>query len=490
MNDAASAARDERAATPELRELADRMFSRAAGAPLISGNHVRLLEDGRENYAAWLEAIRSASGSIHFENYFIREDEVGREFAEAFIAKARAGVRVRVLCDWMGGFRKGSRRFWKALRSSGVEIRIFNPPQFSSPLGWLSRNHRKSLLVDGHVGFVSGLCVGREWLGNPPQGIASWRDTGIEIRGPAVAAIARAFVRTWSLAGAPLPDGDAVHEPAPAGDVSLRIVSSEPATAGMLRLDQLVASIARSRLWLTDAYYSGISTYVQAMKAAVQDGVDVRLLVPRATDIPMLKPLSRAGYRTLLEAGVRVFEWNGPMLHAKTAVADGRWARVGSTNLNVASWLGNWELDTVIEDVTFAAQMEQLYLRDLGDSTELILDDRRKVRAFGQPPHLHRAPIRGSGGSSGVAAGALRIGYAMRDAVTHRRVVEASDWRLMGVAGFVLGALSILVLVFPRIVAYPAAALGLWGGTALLWRAIRRQSAQKPATASIEEAQK
>jgi cardiolipin synthase len=474
MTDPAPAARDERAAMPELRELAERMFSRAAGAPLIGGNHVRLLEDGRENYPSWLEAIRSAHSHIHFENYFIREDEVGSEFAAAFIAKARAGVRVRVLCDWMGGFRKGSRRFWKALRSSGVELRIFNPPQFASPLGWLSRNHRKSLLVDGHIGFVAGLCVGREWLANPAHGITSWRDTGIEIRGPAVASIAQAFARTWSLAGAPLPDGELVHKPAAAGDVSLRIVAGEPATAGLLRLDQLVASIARTRLWLTDAYYSGISTYVQAMKAAVRDGVDVRLLVPRATDIPMLRPLSRAGYRTLLEAGVRVFEWNGSMLHAKTAVADGRWARVGSTNLNVASWLGNWELDTVIEDVAFAAQMEQLYLRDLANSTELVLDDRRKVRASGQPPEPHRGLSRRTGSSSGVAAGALRIGFALRDAVTQRRVMEASDWRLMGIAGVALCALSLLVLVFPRIVAYPAAMLGLWAGTALLWRAIRK----------------
>jgi cardiolipin synthase A/B len=487
MSDSAKAARDDRAALPQLRELADRMFSRAAGAPLIGGNHVRLLEDGRENYPAWLEAIRSAKNLVHFENYFIRDDEVGRDFAEAFIAAARTGARVRILSDWMGGFGKASRRFWKTIRSAGAEIRIYNPPQFSSPLGWLSRNHRKSLMVDGEIGFVSGLCVGREWLGDPAQGIAPWRDTGVAVSGPAVAAIARAFARSWSLAGVPLPEHDPIHQPAPAGDVSLRVVSSEPATAGMLRLDQLVASIARSRLWLTDAYYSGISTYVQALKAAAQDGVDVRLLVPHATDIPMLKPFSRAGYRTLLEAGVRVFEWNGSMLHAKTAVADGRWARVGSTNLNVASWLGNCELDTVIEDVAFAAQMEELYLRDLGDSTELVLDDRRKVRAPGQPPRLHRTMTRGSGSTSGVAAGALRIGYAMGAAVTHRRVMEASEWRLLGIVGFALCALSILVLMFPRVVAYPAAALGLWGGMALLWKTLRRQPVAKTTAPSVRE---
>lgn len=461
-------------AVSELRELADRMFSRAAGAALSSGNHVRLLEDGRENYAAWLDAIRSAEKYIHFENYFLRDDDVGREFAAEFASKARAGVHVRVLYDWMGGFGKTSKGFWKALRTTGVDVRVYNRPQFSSPFGWLSRNHRKSLLVDGQVGFVSGLCIGQEWLGNPARNIAPWRDTGIEIRGPAVAEIARAFARTWSLAGSPLAAHDATPVAAASGGINLRVVSSEPASTGMLRLDQLVASISRNRLWLTDAYYSGISTYVQALKAAAQDGVDVRLLVPHATDIPFLKPFSRTGYRALLEAGVRVYEWNGSMLHAKTAVADSRWARVGSTNLNIASWLGNCELDVVIEDAPFAAAMERKYLRDLENSTELVLDDRRKVSAPGQPPRPSPAVIRSSGSASSVAAGALRIGHVVGAAVTHRRVLEPNEWRALGLLGAALCALSILVIAFPSLVAYPAAALALWGGLALLWKAFRR----------------
>ncbi len=487
MNSATRAKPEERAALPPLRELADRMFSRVAGAPLIAGNEVRLLEDGHENYSAWLAAIRSAENHVHFENYFLRADETGWEFAEAFAAKARAGVRVRIVYDWLGDLGKASRGFWKMLRGAGVEVRAFNPPQLSSPLGWVSRNHRKTLIVDGAVGFVSGLCVGRMWLGDPARNIAPWRDTGVQIRGPAVAEIARAFARSWSFAGPPLPETEVIREPPPAGDVSLRIVPGEPATAGMLRLDQLVAAIARSRLWLTDAYYSGISSYVQALRAAAQDGVDVRLLVPHATDIPALKPFSRAGYRTLLEAGIRVFEWNGTMLHAKTAVADGRWARVGSTNLNIASWLGNCELDAVIDDEAFAAQMEELYLRDLGNSTELILEDRRRVRAPGQPPRSHATLSRGSGSTGGVAAGALRIGYAVGAAVTNRRVLGPVEWRLMAIVGPALCALSILAIAFPRVVAYPAGALGLWGGLALLWRALRLRASLKRGSSATQE---
>ena len=151
----------------------------------------------------------------------------------------------------------------------------------------------------------------------------------------------------------------------------MRVVASEPNRAELLRLDQLVAAAARETLWLTDAYYAGLPSYVQALRSAALDGVDVRLLVPGSTDLPFLRPLSRAGYRSLLEAGVRIFEWNGPMLHSKTAVADERWARVGSSNLNLASWLVNYELDAVVEDTGFARGMAQQYLEDLANATEV-----------------------------------------------------------------------------------------------------------------------
>ncbi|MEA3211260.1 MAG: cardiolipin synthase [Chthoniobacter sp.] len=339
-----------------VRALANQAFSRAAGAPLIMGNSIRLLKDGKENYPAWLDAIRAAKRYVHFECYLINEDEAGRMFADALVAKAQEGVTVRLIYDWLGCFRKASRAFWGRLRAAGVEVRCYNPPRWDSPLGWLSRDHRKTFSVDGEVGFVTGLCIGRRWLGDPDRQIEPWRDTGIQVRGPSVAAIERAFASVWAMMGQPIPEGELISRKAPEhkGETALRIVASEPSTAGMFRVDQLVAALARDRLWLTDAYYAGTGAYVQALSAAAKDGVDVRLLVPNATDIPLLKPLSRAGYRPLLEAGVRVFEWNGPMLHAKSAVADARWSRVGSTNLNIASWFGNCEMDVVVEDESFA----------------------------------------------------------------------------------------------------------------------------------------
>ncbi len=462
----------ERITLPSVRHVADQAFSRAAGAPLIEGNHVRLLKDATENYPAWLEAIAAAKRYIHFESYIIHEDEEGRRFANALITKAKEGVRVRLLYDWVGGFGKASRSFWNKLRAGGVDVRCYNPPQLDSPLGWLSRDHRKTLTVDGQVGFITGLCVGRMWVGIPEKKIEPWRDTGVEVRGPAVAEIEQAFAYVWALTGPSLPEDEIVKRNAlaRAGNMSLRIVASVPATAGMMRSDQLVAALARHRLWLTDAYYAGTTSYVQALRSAAMDGVDVRLLVPNGSDIPILRPLSRAGYRPLLESGVRIFEWNGSMLHAKTAVADGRWARVGSTNLNIASWFGNCEMDAVVEDKKFAHEMEEMYVADLTNATEIVLDEKHKVRA----PVGRRRRLKRAGGSGGrAAAGALRIGNAVGAAFTSRRVLEPVEARLMVLGGALLLGLAILFAYFPRLLVYPVVAIFLWFAIALLYRALK-----------------
>jgi len=464
----------------DVRALADQAFSRAAGAPLIGGNSVRLLKDGRENYPAWLDAIGSAKHHIHFESFIIHEDDTGREFADALIRKAREGVRVRLIYDWIGGFGRTSRRFWNRLRAGGVEVRCYNPPHLDSPLGWLSRDHRKMLSVDGRVGYVAGLCVGRMWKGVPEKRIEPWRDTGIQVCGPAVADIEKAFAQVWAMMGEPISESDLPgrDEIRQAGDMSLRIVATVPATAGLLRLDQLVAALARERLWLTDAYYAGTTAYVQALRAAAEDGVDVRLLVPNGTDVPLLRPLSRAGYRPLLGAGVRVFEWNGTMLHAKTAVADGRWARVGSTNLNLSSWLGNCELDAVVENRIFASEMEEMYLQDLTNATEVVLDAKQKVRAPGEPPHPHPVMTSGGGTSGRAAAGAVRIGNALSAAFAGRRILGSAEAHLMTRVGVGFLILAALFISFPRAVAYPLFAIFAWFGVALLYSSckLRRQT--------------
>ena len=156
---------------PLPRMIAEGLLSRVAGATLVEGNAVRLLRDAAENYPAWLDAIKAAERWVNFENYIIDADEVGGMFADALIAKARQGVTVRVLYDWMGNFRKTPARFWAQLRDAGIDVRCFNRPTLDSPFGWLSRNHRKTVSVDGRIGFVAGLCVGHDWVGDPARGL-------------------------------------------------------------------------------------------------------------------------------------------------------------------------------------------------------------------------------------------------------------------------------------------------------------------------------
>jgi cardiolipin synthase len=277
------------------------------------------------------------------------------------------------------------------------------------------------------------------------------------------------------MLGEPIPEGESLNREliARAGETALRIVATVPAMAGTFRLDHLVAALARKRLWLTDAYYAGTAAYVQALRAAAKDGVDVRLLVPNGTDIPILSPLSRSGYRPLLEAGVRVFEWNGTMLHAKTAVADGHWARIGSTNLNMSSWLGNCELDAVIEDESFARGMEAMYLKDLTNATEVVLDAKQKVRAHGESHHPHHLLTSGGGSAGRAGAGAVRIGNAVGAAFSSRRELDPVEARMMTGVGTLLLILAALFALFPRLLAYPLLIVFAWLGLALLYRGYR-----------------
>jgi cardiolipin synthase A/B len=451
--------------------LLDQAFTRVTGARATAGNRVQLLRDARESYPAWLEAIAAARTRIHFESYIIHDDRSGRQFAEALGARAAAGVRVRVLYDWWGARGSAGRRFFREMAATGVEVRCFNPPRLDSPFGWITRDHRKCIVVDGRVAFVSGMCVGDDWVGDPARGLDPWRDTGMMIEGPAVADADRAFASTWALAGPPIPQAETVTDPTGAatkGQAVVRVVATRPSAAGLFKLDQIVVAAARRSLWLTDAYFVAVTSYVQAMCAAASDGIDVRLLVPTASDIPGLRALSRAGYRPLLEAGVRVFEWNGTMLHAKTAVADGRWARVGSSNLNPASWLGNWELDVAVEDYEFAKQMEAMYLDDLQNATEIVLSHRRRVRTA-SPGHQNRAVHRHR--NRAATAGAIGVGSTVGAAITNRRPLGPAEARVLAMAGLLLLGVAVSIVLWPWLWAVPLAVSAVWIALSLILQA-------------------
>ena len=468
----------------------DRAFSRATGAALTECNAVRLLLDARENFPAWLDAIRNAQRYVLFESYIIADDRVGREFVEALAAKARDGVRVCVVYDWLGSTKWHAP--WADLHAAGAEVHCFNPPSFASPLAWLARDHRKSIVVDGEIGFVSGLCVNDAWLGNPAKRLEAWRDTGVEIRGPALVEIENAFAQVWSTCGGTPLVLERPVESTVAGNVRVRVIAGVPNAAGTYRTDLLVASLARQHLWLSDAYFVATAPYMQALRAAARDGVDVRLLVPGASDIPAISPLSRIGYRPLLEAGVRVFEWDGTMMHAKTAVADNLWSRVGSTNLNFASWVTNYELDVAIEDPAFAGKMAAQFERDLGHSTEIVLTRNRVRRTEPRPaPAGDVAGVRRAmvGSAGRAAAGAVSVGSALGAALTNRRTLGPTEAGLLTVVAIVMMVIAIVGAWFPRVLAWPIALFAAWFGLAWAWKAWtlwQRKGSTEPARQPAE----
>jgi cardiolipin synthase A/B len=449
-----------------------RALARVTGSDLRLGNEVRLLQDAQENYPAWLAVIRGAERAIHFENFIVADDATGRAFAEALAERAAAGIRVRVLYDWLGSSGRASPRYWDELRQAGADVRVFNPPRLSSPF-WIHRNHRKLITVDGRIGFVSGLCVADSWKG---KGRAEpWRDTGISLAGPIVGDLDATFAATWAAAGDPLPPGELLEpeQIAATGDVAARVVSGRPGLFRIYRLDQLIAATARRRIWLTDAYSIATSSYVQALAEAAHDGVDVRLLVPGVSDVPVLQPIVRAGYRPLIAHGIRVFEWNGSMLHAKTAVVDGQWSRVGSTNLNLASWATNWELDVVVEDARFGEAMEAMFLRDLENATEIV-PTRSTKRARTTFPRQGRKRRRSTPRDMGrFAAGAIALSHTIGSTVAGSRSLNATEARSVATIGFMLLAVAALVTLFPVFVIAPLAITLIWFGLALVSRAVR-----------------
>ena len=463
------------------------LIARSTGIRAATGNSLRVLQDASENYPAWEAAIRAARGTIHLEMYIVHNDRIGRHFRDLLIERARDGVRVRVLYDWFGCLKPSMFRFWRELERAGGEVRVANPPAFNSLLAIGSRDHRKLLVVDGDVAFVSGLCIGNAWIGDPAKGIAPWRDTGIEFRGPAVADAEVAFASAWRLWGPPIPDhelparGDEPH----VGAVTMSVIPTDPERTRLYRLELLIATLARERLWLTDAYFMPTSTYLEALSTAARNGVDVRLLVPGSSDVGWVANVSRTLYRRLIESGVRVFEWNGSMIHSKTAVADGQLSRIGSTNLNLASWIGNWELDAVIPDEGIGRGMEEQFAHDLTGSTEIVLTERRRVRLdvpVGQRPVKHRRQRRGSAGWMVADLGFVRstLGAAVRG----HRVLGAAESSPLVFFGAIFLAAATLFFFFPRVVAYPLAVILVIEGLMLLWKGLRLKRAARPAPAA------
>src|SRR5919107_1429979 len=301
--------------------------------------------------------------------------------ARASDAPLRAGNRLRLLKD-------GPNTYDDRLRSAGVEVRAVNPPTLGTPLGVVRRDHRKLLAVDGTYASTGGVCISEGWLVRSPKTDLVYRDTAVSVRGPAVADLERAFAGSWDEMGRPLPEEErpGVEGIPLVGDEAVRVAIQEPRKMRVLRMLGLITAGVQRRVWVTDAYFLSLPVLTQALMSTASDGVDVRVLVPATNDLPWIGVLSRSGYRQFLEAGARIFEYGGPMIHAKTVVADGWWSKVGSTNLNVSSLTANWEIDLVGEGTNFASKMEQLFEEDLVDAREVHLV-RTAYRSKVSPQH-------------------------------------------------------------------------------------------------------
>lgn len=360
---------------PRLGALFQRALRRTVEAPLTFGNAATVLVDGPAAFPAMLDLISRAQRRVVFENYIIRDDDVGHRFAGALAERARAGVEVFVLYDWLGCIRTGH-AYWNELRRAGCHVHCFAPPSLRHPLRVLRRDHRKLVLADARAAIVGGLCIGNEWddVGNGPP----WRDTAVRLEGPIAHELDRSFARIWQRAGGrTIPPLNPVEHGTP-GAVPARVVDGPPATARAYRLYQLIAALAERTIYITGSYPLAPAPLRRALVSAARAGVDVRLLAPGRSDVPIINQAARARYGPLLRAGVRIYEWNGPMLHAKTVVADGAWALVGSSNLNPFSLLGTYELDVEIQDPGIAGQLERQFLSDIEQATEVTLDDWRR----------------------------------------------------------------------------------------------------------------
>jgi len=461
-----------------LEVLGTAAFSRVAEAQQSDGNALRLLRDAVENYPAWLAAIDGAKATIHLENYIFADDTTGSRFAEALVQAARRGISCRILYDWLGCRTRARKDFWTRLRAAGIDVRCYNPPSLSNPLGWLSRNHRKLLCVDSRLAYVGGLCIADEWAGDAGRSVAPWRDTAVEISGPAIADLEIAFADSWQSAGGTLP---ATLEPAPPtdrpGSLSVWVIAGRPNNMGLYKLEHLVAEIVERTLWLTDAYFVATGGYVRALCGAARAGVDVRLLVPSSSDLVIVRTLSQAGYRPLLEAGVRVFEWNGPMMHAKTAVADGCWTRIGSSNSNFASWISNRELDVTCKDHKLGGEMAAQFERDMLNSTEIVLERGPfrlpSIRRDGHGVRARRAH------AGRLFAGVVGLGNIVGATVSQRRTPGPAEGIVLLAAAAFLVLLGTTAFVFPRALAYLIGAFCAWLGVAVAMRAWRLRSPGK-----------
>lgn len=461
-----------------VASLLEQLRIRAGGMPVGGRNRIEILNDAAENFPAWLAALQSAQRFILIEMYIFADNEFGQEVLSLLLDKQRQGVQVVLVYDWIGSLPQWLKRVFRPLQQAGALVVAYNRIGLASGLGLLSRNHRKSFVIDGHTAFVSGLCISSAWLGDAAKQIAPWRDTGVKIEGEAVSAVMAAMADTLQSQGHKLPEG-IWAQPLPddfSGCQRAGIVATTPNDNNMMRLDLNALALCNHHLWLTDAYFMPTRLYTQALINAAYAGVDVRILVPKTSDIRWIARVSRTRYRELLQAGVRVFEWNGTMIHAKSAIADGLWARVGSTNLNFASWHLNRELDVVIEEPELVAQMEQQFLRDLCQATEIVLnEDDNAVARKQRREWFKQLKTVNPRQAKAVARQMMNLSQAFSGNLYRAAVVDERETGAYLGLGLTLLAFALILWFFPKLLVVPLIVLLLAGGVSTTVFALKQR---------------
>jgi len=360
--------------------------------PLTAGNVVVALEDGKAAYASMLQAMRSARQHIHMEMYIFEADETGTLFADAMKERVRAGVRVRLIYDAVGCIGT-PKEFFKDLADSGVQVVEYNPVSAKNIVGSAAsiqnRDHRKLLIVDGRVAFLGGINISNVYGTGSGAGSGAsgrdvpfedrpWRDLQVRLEGPVVIDLQHAFQAQWERwKKEPLKDTALYPDVKAPGKHLVRAIAASPSSKGLnpsyVALISAIES-AETEVLITNAYFVPHPQLLQALQDAARRGVKVKLVLPSKTDNAVVYHAGRSFYTDLLEAGVRIYERKSRLLHAKSAVIDGVWSTVGSTNLDWRSLAYNDELNAVVLGPEFGAQMQGIFAKDVSNSEEITLE--------------------------------------------------------------------------------------------------------------------
>ena len=362
-------------------------------SPLTKGNKVALLADGQATYAAMFKAMRTAKDHINVESYIIEDDDTGRQFADLLLQKQAEGVQINVIYDSAGSMNTPA-SFFQRLRDGGIQVVGFNP---MNPLetrgkwGLTHRDHRKILIADGKVAIIGGINISEVYSSSPfkqkqnEKAPIHWRDTDIQIEGPAVAEFQKLFLDTWlKQKGPKLSERNYFPNLKESGNALVRVVGSTPGETNRIPFIVYVSAIvfAEHSIHMTNSYFIPDTQIIKALTDAAERGVDVRIILPGTTDSQVALYAQRYYYAKLLKSGVKLYEHSTSLLHAKTAVVDKVWSTVGSTNMDNLSLLSNDEVNAIILSREFAVEMENMFVKDLADSRQVHWDEWEKRPAL------------------------------------------------------------------------------------------------------------